>query len=575
MKNRLQATGYRLQATGYRLQVTGYRLQATGYRLQATGYRLQATGYRLQATGYRLQVTGYRLQVTGYRLQVTGYRLQATGYRVQATGYSLKRVMFRVLLINPWATDFSAFDLWARPLGLLYLAGVVRHLGGEPILVDCLDRNHWSLSERPFKPRAFSCGKYPAQEIAKPAALRWVPRKFKRYGISANAFRQSLDRVGEPNLILVGSRMTHWYPGVVEAIAMLRERFPHVPIALGGVYATLFPEHARRFSGADHIVAGEGENAVVRLVNELAKPGAAAPPFDLAALDDLPEPAYDLLSARDCLPFLTSRGCPQRCSYCASHRMFGRFRRRDPIRAADHLVECIERFASRGTGRQPVSPDSLENRPSSRPNGDVAFYDDALLAGASRHFVPFCDRLLEQRHCFGSNVRFHTPNGVDFGSLDDAVAERMVSLGFENLRLSLETANRERLKQMGRKSDLSRFEAALRSLSRAGFDLRRVGVYILFGLPGQKRAEIEQTVDYVLALGAMPKLGEFSPLPFTVEWDKVRALGNPPLEEEPLLANNSVFYRLDPEFPDSWVNDLRRRIRDARLPNAMNDDEQA
>ena len=441
----------------------------------------------------------------------------------------------RVLLVNPWATDFSAFDLWARPMGLLYLAGVARRFGCEPVLLDCMDRRHESLAERPFRPRAFSCGKYPAEEIAKPDALRWVPRKFKRYGISTEAFRRSLDGVGRPGLILVGSRMTHWYPGAVEAIRILRERFAGVPIALGGVYPTLFPDHAGRFSGADHIVCGEGENAVARMIAETVKPASPARPFDPADLDSLPEPAYDLLPAGDCLPFMTSRGCPHRCSYCASSEMFARFRRRDPLRAADHLIESVERFGFE----------------------DVAFYDDALLADAARHFIPFCDRLIAG----GIRARFHTPNGLDYAVLDGAIAERMARLGFRTIRVSLETANRERLRRMGRESDLSRFESALRALAGAGFDLREVGVYVLFGLPGQTRGEVEQSVDYVLSLGAAPNLSEYSPLPFTAEWEEVRGLGNPPVEQEPLLTNNSVFYRLNSEFPDTWVNDLRHRIR--------------
>jgi radical SAM superfamily enzyme YgiQ (UPF0313 family) len=355
--------------------------------------------------------------------------------------------------------------------------------------------------------------------------------------------------------------MTHWYPGVIEAIRILRERFAGVPIALGGVYPTLFPEHAGRFAGADYVFRGEGENAVARLIADLVKPSAAAPTFDLDDLDALPAPAYDLLSSRDCLPFLTSRGCPHRCSYCASRQMFARFRRRDPVRTADHLIELS------GTGCQPVLHDPLAPHSPTKTTCDIAFYDDALLADAPRHFIPFCDRLLAADF----RARFHTPNGLDYAALDEAVAERLARLGFATIRLSLETANRERLRQLGREADLSRFEAALANLARAGFDLRQVGVYVLFGLPGQTRAEVEQSVTYVLALGATPRLSEFSPLPFTAEWDKVRSLGDPPLEQEPLLTNNSVFYRLNPEFPDSWVNDLRRRIREAGLAGESND----
>ena len=31
-----------------------------------------------------------------------------------------------LILINPWIYDFAAYDLWSKPLGLLYLAGWFR-----------------------------------------------------------------------------------------------------------------------------------------------------------------------------------------------------------------------------------------------------------------------------------------------------------------------------------------------------------------------------------------------------------------------------------------------------------------
>ncbi len=451
----------------------------------------------------------------------------------------------RILFVNPWATDFSAFDLWARPLGLLYLAAIVRRAGGEPILLDCMDRSHPSLAERPWKPRRFACGKYPAQVIEKPPVLRQIPRRFKRYGISVEALEHALDALGEIDLICVGSRMTYWYPGAVEAIRRLRHRFPRAPIALGGVYPTLFPEHARRESGADFIIEGEGENALLQIFHDRFRGTSPVPMLDLDHLDGLPAPAYDLLSSRDCLPVMLSRGCPHRCTYCASRKIFGRFRRRDPVRAAEELIAILDQ---RRDGRE----------------CDIAFYDDALLADADRHFLPFCRRLTAARSCLPSALRFHTPNGLDFSMIRPPVAEAMVEVGFQTVRLSIETADRTRLRALNRCADLSLFESALRTLAQAGFAATSIGVYVLFGLPGQTRAEVEQTVDYVLSLGATPLLGEFSPMPFTREWENVRSIGNPPLESEPLLTNNSVFYRLSGEFPDSWVNDLRQRIREAR-----------
>ena len=31
-----------------------------------------------------------------------------------------------LLLINPWIYDFAAYDLWSKPLGLLYIASFLR-----------------------------------------------------------------------------------------------------------------------------------------------------------------------------------------------------------------------------------------------------------------------------------------------------------------------------------------------------------------------------------------------------------------------------------------------------------------
>ena len=44
-----------------------------------------------------------------------------------------------ILLINPPLWDFSAFDLWAKPLGLLYLAAALRANGYRVHWLDALD----------------------------------------------------------------------------------------------------------------------------------------------------------------------------------------------------------------------------------------------------------------------------------------------------------------------------------------------------------------------------------------------------------------------------------------------------
>ncbi|MCX5910735.1 MAG: hypothetical protein NTV04_02280, partial [Deltaproteobacteria bacterium] len=43
-----------------------------------------------------------------------------------------------ILLVNPWIHDFSAYDLWMKPLGLLYLGSILRSKGFEVTLLDCV-----------------------------------------------------------------------------------------------------------------------------------------------------------------------------------------------------------------------------------------------------------------------------------------------------------------------------------------------------------------------------------------------------------------------------------------------------
>ncbi|HSO20433.1 MAG TPA: B12-binding domain-containing radical SAM protein, partial [Desulfosarcina sp.] len=47
-----------------------------------------------------------------------------------------------ILLVNPWIDDFAAYDVWAQPLGLFMLAGLLRRQGFRISYVDCLDRFH-------------------------------------------------------------------------------------------------------------------------------------------------------------------------------------------------------------------------------------------------------------------------------------------------------------------------------------------------------------------------------------------------------------------------------------------------
>ena len=53
------------------------------------------------------------------------------------------------LLINPWITDFAAYDFWNRPLGLLYVGAFLHQRGHSVRIVDCMDRFQDGVDKAP------------------------------------------------------------------------------------------------------------------------------------------------------------------------------------------------------------------------------------------------------------------------------------------------------------------------------------------------------------------------------------------------------------------------------------------
>ena len=181
----------------------------------------------------------------------------------------MKRKRSNLLLINPWVYDFAAYDLWAKPLGLLSLAALLEKNEWAIHYIDCLDIHHPALKTLRLKGpkrKPDHRGHFYREEVEKPAPLRPIPRRFYRFGLSPTAFREGLSALPTPHAVLVTSGMTYWYQGVYEVIGIIKETFPSVPVILGGTYATLCSEHAEGTSGADFVVKGWGEIQILQLL---------------------------------------------------------------------------------------------------------------------------------------------------------------------------------------------------------------------------------------------------------------------------------------------------------------------
>ncbi|MCF7797851.1 MAG: B12-binding domain-containing radical SAM protein [Lentisphaeria bacterium] len=441
--------------------------------------------------------------------------------------------MPRLLLINPWITDFAAYDLWLKPLGLLYVGAYLRAAGYDIDLIDCMDRNHPSVKAlmKPRDTKPDGRGKFYKTQLPKPAILQHIPRHWGRYGIPEEAFLTELARREKPDAVLVTSVMTYWYPGVQMVIRHVKAHWPGIPIILGGTYATLCTEHARKTSGADAVIAGYGEKAVF----ELLKNRFHLSPADKKNLPDFlngefPLP-WDLYPKLDYAVILSARGCPYTCSFCATHLLNPCFIQR-PYREVFSEIRDLHQI---------------------RGLRHFAFYDDALFINKQKHIEPLLELIIESK----LPIQFHCPNGLFAKMIDEKLARLMVQAGFATIRLSLESANEAQRKRMSYKVSNAGFIAALENLEKAGFPRHRVETYVIMGLPDQSPEEVQETIDFVHECGARVSLASFSPIPGTADWDA--AVDHHGLDPniDPLLLNNTIYPLKNERFSEEIFSELR------------------
>lgn len=430
----------------------------------------------------------------------------------------------RILLLNPWIHDFAAFNLWARPLGLLKVAEYLSVYDAEILLLDCTDA---------FERNGYGAGKYRNEIIQKPELLRAVPRYYKRYGMPVYEFRSRLKDLLPVDIVLMTSIMTYWYPGAQEAIRLVREAAGAVPVVLGGIYPTLYPDHALKQSGADRIHKGLVHETLARLFREL---GVALRPLR----EPVPHYLLGFQSRSDFAPLLTSTGCPYRCSYCASKLLHSQYERR-PV---PDVLEEIKRLFAFGIR-------------------DFAMYDDALLYQADDHIKPLLEGIMRS----GLDLRIHAPNGLHARFIDSGLAGLMKKSGFTTVRLGLETIDPARQEETGGKIATDVFEQAVWHLKQAGFTKTQVGVYLLYGLPGQDLEEVEKGVDLLKGLDVKIHLAEFSPIRGTASWNDLVTRGVIPDDLDPLLTNNTVFPFLYSGYDRGKVERLKIGVKEYNRQN--------
>jgi len=301
----------------------------------------------------------------------------------------------------------------------------------------------------------------------------------------------------EPGLL----GFTIWTTGYGELIELLGrcDAARNIPVVAGGPHVAVAAREVLADGFVDVAVRGEGEPIAARICDALDGgsdladvPGIAfvgedgsyveTPDVDpVEDLDRLPAPPLDLfdprryrntLGGRPVVDLMTARGCPHRCAFCSRGPTSGRrVRFMSPERVVAGMELLEQRFGFR------------------------AFYFlDDIFTLRRRRIVELCDRLIAAGH---DDYRWACQTRVD--RVDRELLEAMGRAGCVSIHFGVESANREILERLRKKTTAGQALAALR-------DCRKVGIptmaYFMLGTPWDTPVTERESIDLAKQLGA-------------------------------------------------------------------------
>ena len=424
--------------------------------------------------------------------------------------------MVQTLLVNPPIYDFTAYDFWLKPYGLLSVAGRCRGKA-EFKLFDFLDRTRpVGANQAHMQSDKWGRGRFYVEKIASPECLASVPWYFRRYGLGRDVFRDYLGREEACDFVLVQTMMTYWYPGVREVVGSVRKAWPKAKIVLGGNYVTLCGGHAEKL-GADLLVRGNNLEGLWEYLDIEADAGQPA--------------LWEVYEKLETGVVRLSDGCPFNCTYCCVPSVYGKFQ----SRALGRCLAEVELLTSRGVK-------------------NIAFYDDALLFKAEDAVIPFLQEVIRRN----IEVNFHTPNGLNIRFITKELAELMVEAGFKTFYLGFESKSLRWQERTGAKAEADELRRAVEFLACAGASRKEITAYQILGHPHGDIQELEGSMEFVSSLGIRGMLADFSPIPGTVDGEYCRKYVD---MNEPLMHNKTAFPILAFGFDEAnRLKDLQREL---------------
>ena len=358
--------------------------------------------------------------------------------------------MKKVLLINPPESGMGEHSL--PPLGLLYIAGVLRQTDAPVKIVDGF-LDGWEGIEsaiRDYKPDTI--------------------------GLTCHTYARSL---------------------VLKIAKLAKNILPGVEIITGGAHPTIMGKQMlENYPFIDVVVIGEGDYTLLELCQQKDHskiPGIGykdngrvkinAPRKVINDLDSIPFPAWDLLdlkryppdgqglyrgvdlSKEPCIPVLFSRGCVGDCNFCSNRLMWKRWRHRSPENVLDEIELLNKKF-----------------------NIKHFLFNDDCFSVNKKVTIELCSGIVAR----GLNIVFDIVTRTD--CIDEEILRALKDAGCYQINYGIETASPRLLKIMGKPVDVDVSEKAIRLTNN--YDIRSTALLIA-GCVGESHETINDTIDFL------------------------------------------------------------------------------
>jgi len=392
-----------------------------------------------------------------------------------------QRKIERVMLVNLPVRQSTFFQsMLVQPMGLSYLAAVLR----DKYDVKVLDAPLMGFNQ-----------------------IRKLDWNYIEYGLSQEDIMKEVAKF-DPQVVGLSCLFSHQMPLVAQVSSGIKQMSPDIITVAGGTHPSFLPEKSFELAtGLDFIVLSESERSLVQLLAAIEKGNPFAEIDGLAwkengevkvnpktkfieNLDGLPFPARDLLDLETYfkvnLPFfyysknnrnvsfITSRGCPFKCTFCSSCNYWGNHIR---YRSVDNVLQEMREIKSRFNVQE------------------LKFEDDNLLLDKKRAKQIFRAMIDEK-----FNFTWNMPNGAYVASMvDEELVRLMKESGCFEVILAIESGNQDVLDNIVHKPlELPKVERAIKNLKDNDIDIH---AFLIVGFPGETKEQIKDTFLYARKIG--------------------------------------------------------------------------